>query len=256
MIQVLPSQVTPQIRQLFDPHAPASLRSLAVLDGRSVGDVWVDTLPYPRFGIVREAAFGSLYFGGAPDAAAINDVVSDLRHRGDVLIGLWPDDSLWEKLPVNPDYVGSVLEFSHRFADESVPLVPEPLPEGCQLRHLDCDLFKWSMMAGYFVGVYGSAKKALKEGIGLCLMRGLEILSEGSAGPSANGLIEIGVETKKEHRHLGYASWVCAHLIKECEQLGLGTYWNCDAQNPASIALARKLGYRLEKHYKLVAWLR
>jgi RimJ/RimL family protein N-acetyltransferase len=254
MIQVLPSEVTPQIRGLFDPDAPASLRCLAVLDGQSVGDVWVDALPSPRFGIVREAAFSSLYFGGTPDAASINDVVSDLKHRGDVLIGLWPDDSLWERLPGNPDYVGSVLEFSHRFADESVPPLPKPFPEGCQLRRLDGDLFRGSMMADYFIRVYGSAKKALQEGIGLCLLRGQEIMSEGSAGPSANGLIEIGVETKKAHQHHGYATWVCSCLIRECEELGLGTYWNCDAQNPASIALARKLGYRSEKHYKLVAW--
>jgi RimJ/RimL family protein N-acetyltransferase len=256
MIQVLPSEVTPQIRELFDPDAPASLRCLAVLDGQSLGGVWVDALPYPRFGIVREAAFGSLYFGGIPDAATINAVVSDLRPRGDVLIGLWPDAGLWERLPVNPDYVGSVLEFSHRVADRPGPLPPEPLPEGCQLRHLDSDLFTRSMMAAYFIRVYGSVQKALQEGIGLCLMRGQEILSEGSAGPSANGLIEIGVETKKEHQLHGYATWVCSCLIQECEELGLGTYWNCDAQNPASVALARKLGYRSEKHYKLVAWLR
>jgi hypothetical protein len=38
--------------------------------------------------------------------------------------------------------------------------------------------------------------------------------------------------------------------------LGLSAYWNCDTQNPASIALARKLGYPPEKKYKLIAWLR
>jgi RimJ/RimL family protein N-acetyltransferase len=49
---------------------------------------------------------------------------------------------------------------------------------------------------------------------------------------------------------------VCAQLIQECEEQGLRTYWNCDAQNPASAALARKLGYRHQKEYMLVAWLR
>jgi RimJ/RimL family protein N-acetyltransferase len=110
-------------------------------------------------------------------------------------------------------------------------------------------------MAGYLIGVYGSAEKALQEGIGLCLTRGQEILCEASAGPSSNGLIEIGVETKRDHRQHGYATWVCSCLIQECEGLGLRTYWNCDAQNPASIALARKLGYRSGKRYRLLAWL-
>jgi hypothetical protein len=219
MIQVSPSQVTPQIRKLFNPDAPASLRCFAVLDGQSVGRIWADTLSSPKSVVVREAAFGSLYFGGAPDAATIKEMISGFKDQGDVLIGLWPDDDLWERLPSNSDYVGSVLEFSQRIADESVSLSSETLPGGCQLRHLNSDLFKHSMMAKYFTGVFGSAKKALDQGIGLCLTRGKEILSEGSAGPSANGFIEIGVETKKRYQHHGYATLVCTHLIKECEEL-------------------------------------
>jgi len=256
MIQVSPSQVTPQIRELFNPDIPASLRCFAVLDGQSVGQVWVDTLSSPNSGIVREATFGSLYFGGALDAATVNDMISSFKDQGDVLIGLRPDDDLWERLPSNPDYVGSVIEFSHRIADESISLLSECLPEGRQLRRLDSDLFTHSMMANYFTGVFGSVKKALERGIGLCLIRGREILSEGSAGPSANGLVEIGVETKKQHQRHGYATLVCTHLIKECEELGFSTYWNCDARNQASIALARKLGYQPGKEYKLVAWLK
>lgn len=256
MIQVSPSQVTPQIRKLFSPDVPASLRCFAVLDGQSVGQVWVDRLSSPNLGIVREAAFGSLYFGGAVDAATVNDMISRFKDQGDVLIGLWPDDDLWERLPSTPNYVGSVLEFNHRVANESVPLLSEPLPEWCQLHHLDDDLFKHSMMADYFTGVFGGVKKALERGFGLCLMRGQEILSESSAGPSADGLIEIGVETKKQYQHQGYATLVCAYLIKECEELGYNTYWNCDTQNPASIALARKLGYKPKKEYKLAAWFK
>jgi RimJ/RimL family protein N-acetyltransferase len=256
MIQVPPSQVTPQLRELFDPDTPASLRCFAVLDGQSAGQVWFDTLPSPNLGIVCEAAFGSLYFGGTSDAATINDMIASLKNQGDVLIGLWPEDDLWRMLPPNPDYVGSVLEFNSRIADEYLSVLSETLPEGCQLRHLNSDLFKHSMMANYFTSVFGSVEKALERGIGLCLMRDEEILSEGSAGPSANGLIEIGVETKEQHQRRGYATLVCAHLIKECEGLGFSTYWNCDTQNPASIALARKLGYQPEKKYKLLAWLR
>jgi RimJ/RimL family protein N-acetyltransferase len=256
MIQLSPSQVTRQIRELFDPDAPAGLRCFAVLDGQSVGQIWVDALPSPSSGIVREAFFGSLYFGGTPDAGTLSDMISSFKEEGDVLVGLWPDDDLWQKLPPDPNYVGSVLEFGRRIARESVSLSSEPLPEKYKLRRLDSDLFKHSMMADYFKGVFGSVEKALDCGIGLCLMRDKEILSEGAAGPSANGLIEIGVETRKQHQRQGHATWVCAHLVRECEELGFSTYWNCDSRNPASLALARKLGYGSEKEYKLVAWLR
>jgi RimJ/RimL family protein N-acetyltransferase len=256
MIRVSSSQVTQQIRQLFDPDAPASLRCFAVLEGRSAGQVWVDTLTLPNSGIVREAAFGSLYFGGESDAGIISDLISIFKKEGDVLVGLWPNDDVWQKLPPDPDYVGAVLEFNRRIGDKPLQPSREHIPGGCQLRPLDSDLFKHSMMAKYLTNVYGNVEKALEQGIGLCLMRGEEILSEGFAGPSANGLTEIGVETRQQHGNRGYATCVCARLIKECEQLGLSTYWNCDARNTASIALARKLGYHTGKSYDLVAWLK
>ena len=48
----------------------------------------------------------------------------------------------------------------------------------------------------------------------------------------------------------------CAHLIRDCEARGYQTYWNCARQNLASAAVARKLGYRTEKEYRLLAWFK
>jgi GNAT superfamily N-acetyltransferase len=256
MIRVCSSRVTQQIKELFDPDVPASLRCFTVLDGQSAGQIWVDTLACPNSGIVREGAFGSLYFGGKPDAAIINDLISTCRKGGDVLAGLWPDDDLWQKLPPDPDYVGTVFEFRGRTAVGPSELSQKHALKGCRLRTLDSGLVKHSMMADYLTDVYGNVEKALDRGFGFCLTRREEILSESFAGPFANGVIEIGVETSQQHRQRGYATQVCAHLIRECERLGFSTYWNCDARNAASIALARKLGYNTGKSYKLAAWLK
>jgi hypothetical protein len=202
-------------------------------------------------GIVREMALGSLHVGGTLDADTASDVISRFKDQGDLLIGLWPDDDLWERLPSNSDDVGSVLEFSQRSPDETVSLMSETLPEGCQSRDLDSDLFKHSMMGKYFTEVFGSARQALEQAVGLCLTRGKGVSSEGSAGPSANGLIEIGVETKQQYQHHGNSTWVCARLVRECEGPSYRTYWNCDARNKASIALAGKLGYQPENEHRL-----
>jgi RimJ/RimL family protein N-acetyltransferase len=88
----------------------------------------------------------------------------------------------------------------------------------------------------------------------LCLLRGEEILCEASTGPAVNGLIELGVITHEPHQGQGYATLTCAHLAHQCEQRGYQTYWNCAKQNVASAAVARKLGYRIEREYKLLAW--
>jgi RimJ/RimL family protein N-acetyltransferase len=69
-------------------------------------------------------------------------------------------------------------------------------------------------------------------------------------------MIEIGVETHPHHMRKGYATLTCAHLIAEMEQQGYSTYWNCAKGNLPSAALARRLGYRTEKEYRLVAWFK
>jgi RimJ/RimL family protein N-acetyltransferase len=45
-----------------------------------------------------------------------------------------------------------------------------------------------------------------------------------------------------------------ARLIQEIEAMGGQTYWNCARQNVASAAVARKLGYRIEKEYRCMVW--
>jgi hypothetical protein len=48
--------------------------------------------------------------------------------------------------------------------------------------------------------------------------------------------------------------FTCARLIQACEELGHATWWDCAKQNLASVALARKLGYRTEREYRVLAW--
>jgi hypothetical protein len=102
--------------------------------------------------------------------------------------------------------------------------------------------------------MFGSIQQALEWGYGLCLLRDDALLCEAFAGPAANGVFEIGVETQPHQIHKGYAYLTCAQLIHRMEQLGYQTYWNCAKGNIASAMLARKLVYRTEKEYRLLAW--
>ena len=54
--------------------------------------------------------------------------------------------------------------------------------------------------------------------------------------------------------NLCLAAIACAHLIRWCEQAGSASYWDCAALNAGSRALARKLGFRNERAYRLLAW--
>ena len=97
-------------------------------------------------------------------------------------------------------------------------------------------------------------KKAMDDMLGFFLIRNDEILCEAIAGAVVMGTREIGVDTSELHRQRGYATLTCAKLIQTCEAQGLQTYWNCNQENLASVALARKLGYQTERGYKLLMW--
>lgn len=249
-ITLSPHQVSPALRTMFAASDPASVRCFAVLDGHAAGVIFTDNPESPSWAVLQEAAFGSLYLAGTIQPALMSQMVKWLQLEADVMLGLWPDDPRWNLLPSTHDYSGYTLEFTHRVDDHPLPAVPD----GCKLIQLDRTLFKQILDRSLLIRMYGSVDQALEWGYGLCLLRDDELLCESFAGPAANGIIELGVETNPHHLHKGYATITCVHLIQQVESLGYLTYWNCAEQNEASIALARKLGYRTEKKYHLRAW--
>ena len=255
MIEIYPYQVLPKTRSLFDRDMPASLRCWAVLDGNAAGKIYTDGAFSPTWGLVQEAGFGSIYLGGSLDAPILRRLVAELGKSGDVLVGLWPDDERINLFPPNPDYDGVALDFTDRPIGQGLDSYL-PVPAGCDVRRMDRPLFERCLGRDLYVAAFESVAKALEKGFGLCLMREDEILCEAFAGPAAMGVIEIGTTTHEPYRGRGYATITCAHLIQACEELGYQTYWNCAKQNLASAAVARKLGYRTERDYRLLAWFK
>jgi GNAT superfamily N-acetyltransferase len=254
MIEVSPNQVTPQLRALFDPSMPAGFRCFAVIAGDVAGRILTDDPARPTWGVVQEAAFGTLYPGGALTASTWNTLIAQLRVHGDVLIGLWPDDERIQLLPQNPDYDGWTLDLTDRTADVDLDAYLRQIPDGCQIHSVDRQLFERSEDRDFYQILYGSVEQALEKGLARFLMRGDEICCEAWAYFAARGTIEIATATREPYRGRGYATITCAQIIRECEARGYQTYWNCAKQNLASAALARKLGYRTEKEYRLLAW--
>jgi RimJ/RimL family protein N-acetyltransferase len=249
-------QVSSKLRSLFSPNMPISLRCFAILNGDAVGRILVDDPMEPEHAIVQEMGDGAIYMGGLLTAPILSEAINLLRKDKDVIIGVWHDDPrLAWLLSLSPDYDGAAIDFTNRPVGEGLRQFL-PVPEGCRLQAIDADLFQRLAHPTRYVSVFGSVEKALEKGLGYCLMRDDTILCEAFAGPSAYGVIEIGVGTPESYRRRGYATVTCAHLIRTCEERGTRTFWNTAKQNTASKALARKLGYRTEQEFRVLAWLK
>jgi len=254
IVLISAAQVSPRLRALFDPGQPVALRCFAVLDGSIAGQIWTDDADRPTWGAVQEAAFGTMFLGGRPEASVVHRLVKELRQTQDIAFGLWPDHEYNRLLPPEPDFDSRDLDFTDRPVGKGLgPYLH--VPDGCQLREIDETWLQRCRYRDYYTAYYsGSVEKTLEKGFGFCLVKDQELLSEAFAADAALGMIEIGTITGELYRRRGYAAVTCAHLIRECEARGYRTYWNCSKDNLASAALARKLGYQTEKEFRLVGW--
>ena len=99
-----------------------------------------------------------------------------------------------------------------------------------------------------------SVETAVEHGIGYCLLDGERVVAEAFAGPIVGGALEMATITDAAFQRRGLGTIVCARTILECEHNGYTTWWNTGLTNLGSSALARKLGYRTEHRYRLLAW--
>ena len=255
MIRITADQVTPTIRSLFRTDEMQAARCFAVLDGTPLpGKILVDNPIDPQWAIVQEAIDNTLYLGGSIDAPTFAEVFAALRRDGDVLVGMLPSDPRIRYLPPDPWYDGRTLEFYDRPIGEGLHTYLQRVPADCTIKRLDRDLIMRTEWGPDDVKAIGGIDIWEQCCFGYVLMRGGDILSEATVGPPALGLYELGVFTQEEHRGKGYGTMVVAQLTQEIEARGGQTYWNCAKQNVASAAIARKLGYRIEKEYRCMAW--
>ena len=249
---ISPDQVTAGIWSLFDPSKPTMPRAFNVLEGVNRGQILVDDPVYPTLAVVREAMYGTFYFGGAVNISLMNVLVDEFRRLGDVGIGCWPDDPINEMIPYAPEYDGKTLYFTQRsrVGDEN----ESPLPDGYALVMRDLQLLRQSPDYQSTLDAFGTEENILQHTLGVMVLYGGNVVCEAATGAPTHGRIEVGVTTDPSHRQRGLASIACRRLIRMCEERGLETWWDCAKQNTPSVRLANKLGYQNGREYRYMLW--
>ena len=252
MIEISQSEVTRQLRSLFDPNLPNSHKCFGVLDGDVLGIILTDNPSNSTWGLVREAGLGATYVGGDIDPLVLSQTVNELRKVGDVSFSFWPEDIGNILLPPNPDTVtpDRALKFSNRSAHVTdLNALMNRIPEGSDMRPMDSQILERCLWGESYIQAHGSAEAFLRKGIGFCLMNGDEILCEAYATYFSTGVFEMATVTHEDHQGRGYSTITCAHAVQACEELGSVTLWFCGKTNLASAAVARKLGYTQTKEF-------
>jgi GNAT superfamily N-acetyltransferase len=103
---------------------------------------------------------------------------------------------------------------------------------------------QWSQ---HFCSQFPTYNDFQKYGLGFVVIHNDMIVSSASFYSVYDKGIEIELDTKEEYRRKGLEIACAAKLILECLDRGIYPSW--DAANKESVALAKKLGYNLEKEY-------
>lgn len=254
MIEIPPSDLPAALRAAFTMAEPAGLRCLGVLAGVLRGRVFVDDAAEPTRALLHETMYGTIYLSGAWTPAQVAEMIHDFRRRGEVMIGLWPDDPRIALLPTNTDYIGTVYDFYDHPSATVLASLSAKMPAHCELRPLESSVFDSLIERAMLLKHYGDVDAALSTIMGYCLFYEGQNVCEAVAGPLIDGIREMGILTHKDYRRRGYATLTCAALLQACGRLGVQTFWNCNSSNLASVALARRLGYQRERAYTLYYW--
>lgn len=243
----------PALPMLFDQTAPNHPVLWAVLRGRHAGTAWVDDVRNPSLCVLRTDALLT-FVSRQINQNFLEAAISHLRRKGSVWL-VWSPEMSSRLCPPEAKRITQRLEFSgcdprsQELAD-----LRQRLPDGFEIRPIDRDLIKrcqWRSDMEFFCG---SLENFLVNGIGLCMMRGEEIIVEAYASALGETHAEIGAVTREAYRGRGYAPITCAYLIQVCEQRRYQAYWSCDLDNTASIRVARKLGFRQAKAYRFLEY--
>jgi len=239
----------PSLPALFDPEIPNSPMLFAILRGDNPGRAFVDDATNPSHAVVRTNEALIFLSQVAPqeflDLALTH--LSQLGHLGLI----WRPEAAVPR----PPEAARILP-RHEFpicsaTSETLAVLESGLPDGFEIRPVDRSLLERCEWRPEIEGYCGSLDNFLAHGLGICLMRGDEIITEAYAPFWGVRQAEIGVVTNEAHRGHGFAAMACARLIRLCRERGAEPYWSCDADNIASIRSARKLGFQGEREYEI-----
>jgi GNAT superfamily N-acetyltransferase len=237
-----------RVRSLFDRNMPNSPMIFSVLAGRAPGAVYVDDASHPTACVISMDFLDLAFLGGDVEQEGLVGAVAQLRRQRSVLLS-WPPQRARElEPPLTPTEIIDRYEFFDCAPGQAVV----PIPDGHVIRRMDAELLDGCLWRDLMVQAYGSVERFLQHGFGLCLLSGGEICCEAYAVFRGGGRFELGAITHEAYRRQGCAYLTCRHLIELCEARGCATYWSCEQDNVASVATARKLGYRTRRAYQ---WL-
>ena len=166
-----------------------------------------------------------------------------------------PQNEAWaeeieKKLPKAHRVIRYAMKHEGEFDRNQLRMWVDEIPDGYILRPIDRALYEVCLQnraTADLVAAFDGKEAYLHYGRGMVILKGTQIVSGASSYSRYREGIEIEIDTVEGERRRHLARSASAALILQCLEEGLYPSW--DAQNLASVSLARQLGYELSYEY-------
>lgn len=219
----------------------------SILEQKNPGKVLTDNRRNPSFVLIYSP--GSYTFlAGSLDQLALQAVASYLKTlpRISLVCPLgWEHRAFFEAAGFT-----AVERIQFRRSDEPLPLDSwkESLAAHYSIEKIDHKNFDLCTWRSFMLSLYGNKEQFYGTDKGFCIVDEGRVISE-SFALTGGGKAEIAVVTNENYRGQNLGTIVSAVMLKYCYQHGIEPLWSCDACNPASISIAKKLGFKEEGRY-------
>lgn len=188
------------------------------------------------------------FFAGEPNVSLVE------RGAAPILV---PQNEEWSRMieavwinRVNPATRYAIQKDPDAFSMEKLMGYAGSLDKEYTLRLFDEEIYQMAQSESWsadFCSQFTDYCDFHKRGLGVAVMHQGKLVAGASSYTVYDGGIEIEIDTKPEFRRKGLATACGAELIRECRKRGLYPSW--DAHDLRSVALAEKLGYRMDHPY-------
>ena len=246
-----------------------NLQIAATIEGKFPGRIYVDDVGNPETTLLWDTA-SKLFLAGCDEnydfngalARLISEKVSaEARERGIRGFVLHYHPDAWESR------LSGILEKAsakrclrrHYVSDKNVLRGSLEEPSNLSIARVDERLLlngglnNVEKMIKEIQLMWGSREKFLAEGFGFCALHEDTVacwcLSEFNHGHRC----EVGIETIEGYRNRGIATLTASAFLEHCNRKDLTLGWHCWEDNLPSIALAERLGLKMERSYPVYA---
>ncbi|MFP4023073.1 MAG: GNAT family N-acetyltransferase [Thiohalospira sp.] len=253
IINKIPDDLIPEIRNLFRDHLHYDLMVEAILEGQTGQKIKIklDNDISPK--TVQLIRYGFTIFAGDTQTQAAKEMMENLPTNYFIM----PSGQKWFELAksIYNDRLKSRTRYSFsskEILQENIELMIESHPQKdiCRLITLD----EAQEMANHKINKlhlmnFNSPEHFIREGFGYRVSKEGEIVAACTTTLVYSKGVEVNVITLPEYRQKGYAFLCALKFLRHCLQNNL--YANWDASDEMSVDLAKKLGYSMTEEYNV-----